>query len=171
MPLLFYTSDVKLLARSLRVSAALMSASLLLSSPTARAASVDALYHSPVLTDAVSPQRVLVLPDDSFFVFWNFNRVEAKDLGPLVKFKPDGTHDPSFRMQGDFFHVITATLAPDGKVIVAALHKGKLGSSYRVLRLNADGSVKWWRHRRRRPSLRICFDRCSVDFGDARFRK
>jgi hypothetical protein len=41
---------------------------------SARAVSIDSQFHSPVLTDATLPRKVLVLPDDSFFAFGNFDR-------------------------------------------------------------------------------------------------
>lgn len=107
----------------------------------ARAVSVDSLFHSPVLTDAVAPQKVLVLPDDSFFVYWNFDRLNTENVGPLVKFNANGTHDPSFRMAGNYFHVLAVAPGPNGQFYVAARHIDKITSQYRVLRLNSDGSL------------------------------
>lgn len=108
---------------------------------SARAASVDSLFHSPVLTEAVPPQRVVVLPDDSFLAHYNFDRFDGADIGPLVKFKADGTRDSAFRMAGHYFHVLAVAPTADGRFYVAARENNKIGSRYRVLRLNSDGSL------------------------------
>ena len=107
----------------------------------APAASIDSQFHSPVLTHASLPRKVLVLPDDSFFAFGNFDRYNSENFGPIIKFKPDGTRDPSFRMQGLYFHVFAAALGPNGQLYVAAREQDKLGARTRVLRLNSDGSL------------------------------
>ncbi|HEX8490716.1 MAG TPA: hypothetical protein VF626_06850, partial [Chthoniobacterales bacterium] len=107
----------------------------------ARAASIDSQFHSPFLADGTLPREVLILPDDSFVAFGDFDRYNRENHGPVVKFKPDGTRDPSFRMAGLYFHVTAAALTPEGKLYVAALEQDKLGRRTRVLRLNSDGSL------------------------------
>lgn len=108
---------------------------------SARAASVDSLFQSPVLTLAGAPQRVLVLPDDSFLAHYDFDRFDGADIGPLVKFKADGTRDSAFRMGGHYFHVLAVAPTADGRFYVAARELNKIGTRYLVLRVNSDGSL------------------------------
>ena len=108
---------------------------------SARAASIDSLFHSPVLTEAAPPQRVLVLPDDSFLAHYNFGRLGGTDIGPLVKFKADGTLDSGFTMSGRYFHVLAVAPTSNGRLYVSAREINKVGSNYRLLRLNPDGSL------------------------------
>ncbi|HSH40232.1 MAG TPA: hypothetical protein VK993_15770 [Chthoniobacterales bacterium] len=105
------------------------------------AAEIDPNFASPELAELTVPQRVLVLPDDSFLVYWTFNRFNGQNAGLVLKFKPDGTLDPTFRFTGPYFHVIALTPAPGGKFIVAVRRIDKTSFSYPILRLNADGSV------------------------------
>ena len=83
----------------------------------------------------------MVLPDDSFFVYRGFNRWNGENVGPLIKFKPDGTRDASFKMAVPCLSMSALAIASNGQLIVGIDEKGKRGGFSRVLRVNADGSV------------------------------
>ena len=102
---------------------------------------LDANFSSPELAYPEGPQRLLVLPDDSFLTYWAFNRFSGQNAGLVLKFRADGTLDPNFRFAGPYYHVIALTPAPGGKFIVAARRHGKTSATYPILRLNGDGTV------------------------------
>lgn len=128
---------------ALRSSGAAAAAIFGLALLTAEASAVgmDGNFSSPELAYVDVPQRLLRLPDDSFLAYWAFNRFNGQNAGLILKFRADGTVDPSFRFTGPYFHVIALTPAPAGKFIVAVRREGKTSATYPILRLNGDGSV------------------------------
>jgi uncharacterized delta-60 repeat protein len=123
-----------------RAAAAVIGALALLGSHVA-AIDVDPHFVGPELAQRAIPQRLLVLPDDSFLTYWTFNRFNGQNAGLILKFKKDGTLDPTFRFTGPYVHVIALTPAPGGKFIVAVRQREKTRATYPILRLNSDGSV------------------------------
>ena len=122
-----------------RAVAAILSVALLASE--ASAVGIDENFTSPELANVDVPQRLLLLPDDSLLVYWNFNRFNGQNAGLVLKFKPDGTLDPTFRFTGPYLHVIALAQAPGGQFIVAVRRQDRIASTYPILRLNADGSI------------------------------
>lgn len=104
-------------------------------------AAVDPTFRSPLFTDAVSPARLQVLPDDSFFVHSAFNRFNNENVGALIKFHRDGTRDPGFHLRLPCLGVAAISIAPNGQLVVSLVEQGKRAMRWRILRLNADGSV------------------------------
>ena len=140
-PLRSFASRSVILSRRntvVRCAALIFALAAALSAP---AASIDSRFHSPELADLAVPQRLLVLPDDSFLVYWNFNRFNGRNAGLVLKFKADRTLDPGFRVDGNFFHVIALTPAPGGKFIASMRYQDKTGARYPIFRLNGDGSI------------------------------
>jgi uncharacterized delta-60 repeat protein len=105
-------------------------------------ATLDDHFHSPVLTYQQAASRVLVLPDDSFLVYQSGTRLNNNLVGGVIKFKADGTIDPSFRFSTDYSSVGAVVQLPDTSFIVAAGHDSKTGGFYdRILHIGSNGTI------------------------------
>jgi uncharacterized delta-60 repeat protein len=112
---------------------------------TSRAANLvlDEQFQTPQFTVAVTPARVLSLPDGRFVRFSGTDTLAGRLTGAMTRYFPDGTFDLSFSFSREYRDVTAATPAAGGKLMVAARHYayGEAGATERVLRLNNDGSV------------------------------
>ena len=113
---------------------------------------LDSSFRAPVFTSFATSPRTLVLPDDRFFAFSNlsprtqsaFHRLDGLRTGNLIRFLPDGSHDPTFLLDEDLFGwtINAVAVALDGKFMVACVPPfGSADLRNRVVRLNGDGSI------------------------------
>jgi uncharacterized delta-60 repeat protein len=124
------------------LSVAVIVFSAIIATVSSHGATIDDAFHTPLFTKQSPAERVVVLPDDSFFAFRSFTRLSGSPVGPIVKFQANGTRDSGFHFAGDYSSVSALTYTNDGHLIVAAAQQDKSGRNYyRILKLNADGSV------------------------------
>ncbi len=99
----------------------------------AQSAELDPQFRAPTFTSQSEAQHVVVLPGDSFLVFGGFNQLNVAGTEGLVKFKPDGTRDPSFQFASGYVEVTAVAALADGRLIVAARREEKSGrKSYQI---------------------------------------
>src|SRR5436190_17153557 len=110
-----------------------------------RAASLvlDQDFRPPVFAQPVPPQRVVLLPNGKFLVFFNTNTLTDQRTGAITRYQADGTLDASFSFSTDYNSVSAAALTGNGQLIVAAIQSTYSQSfgTEQILRLNGDGSI------------------------------
>lgn len=103
---------------------------------------VDSDFRAPRFVQPSLTGYILLLPDGKFLQFFSTDTLADRPTGPLTRYLPDGTLDPSFRFSRDYYFVSAAAALPNGQVIVSATRTayGALETE-EILRLNKNGSI------------------------------
>ena len=109
---------------------------------------LDPAFQNPaVVSEVADVNKVAFLPDGKFLTAGRFDIANKESRRNLAKFNPDGTLDASFKPLGEPFseidgrEVSTIAVQPDGKIIVAWNTIFGSPNSYRLYRLNSNGSI------------------------------
>lgn len=89
---------------------------------------------------------VLVMPDDTIFVYWAFTQRNWSTLNRIIKLNADGTTDTSF-VVGTWFNGNVFRVETDGTYIycVGAFTTWKWWAANRIVKLDLTGTIAvWW---------------------------
>lgn len=111
--------------------------------PTQAEAALDPAFHAPVFSaEDDAGLRMALLSDGHILVFQQFAAIGSGAGGPVARLNRDGSVDTTFAFRGNLSSVFAATELPNGQVLVTGLMEDRTGGgTYRVLRVNPDGSV------------------------------
>ena len=109
---------------------------------------LDPTFNAPLFTARAVALRVLMLPDDRFYVYGGaassaFQRVDGLVKGNIFRCNADGTVDHTFQLDARLQDqtIVVATYAPGGQIYVSAVPATFIDGNDRVFRLNSDGSL------------------------------